>query len=189
MPRPPADGGSFDHVLSRCFRRMGQVAKENMYDDVVSFMNDVARDLPATCFLRATLSTRQNKRSRRALHGLQDDWTAGDRGRGVMEAASTAYGMYCLVRRYAAPTLAQPALDPEGVSHIPRRLQQQLRVRGIVGHTIHSRGTLHTRAMAEHRKAWSALAGNWAVLWVDNYYRRRFVANPAVLSVGPHCHS
>ena len=135
---------------------------------------------PVMHFLSAVLAARQNPRSRRSVSTIQTEWTLGNRGRFVIDAATSAYGLYCLYRQSAVPSAPQPALASDGMSHIPRRLQRHLRMRGVVGHTMHNRQTLRQRAEEQRRHVWRKIKDRWVVLWVDNYYRRRFVANPAV---------
>jgi hypothetical protein len=55
-----------------------------------------------------------------------------------------------------------------------------LRSRGISGETESVRRTLHERAIRRFGDVWERMRDNHCVLWVDNYYRRRIAANPAV---------
>ena len=63
---------------------------------------------------------------------------------------------------------------------IARRLAQQLRQQGVALPLARSRQTIHGRALEALLLLWEALALTGCVLWMDNFYQPRYVANPAV---------
>ena len=91
-----------------------------------------------------------------------------------------AWGMYCAFGSQAAPRLPQPALTSHQGVHFPRAVQRMLVRRGVIGASLHSRLTVARQAHEALVDLWQSLGGTSAVLWMDNFYRRRFVVNPAV---------
>ena len=64
--------------------------------------------------------------------------------------------------------------------HLPRRVQRILDRHGVGGQTQSDRRTVHQKAMDNLTLLWASMEGVHCVLWLDNYYRKRFVANPAI---------
>ena len=90
------------------------------------------------------------------------------------------FGLYCILRHAAAPLEVRPDVLPHGSLHIPRRVQWRLTHLGQAGYTFSNRQSLREQANERFHHAYNGMRGVHCCVWMDNYYRRRIVANPAV---------
>ena len=161
-------------------RGLGGIVARYEAESLEDFVQSVMRAEPTQVLVNLVLQSRVDRTRRRTVGQLRALWQAGQRGRWLTATLQTAYGLYCLLRQSAVPGVTQPLLEHEHGVHFPRTLQRVLRSRGIRGETVSQRGTIHARACTQVRALWAAMADASCILWVDNYYRKRVLANPAV---------
>ena len=146
--------------------------------DGEAIVNDgVVRQQPgARELVRLALELRANRRTRRTLDAV---------GRWVGAAPAVQPGWY---RRLCAQlyslyrTVLLLALPAGGhghqhvpAGHIPRAQRRVLRPAGMVPPAVPS---LADRAQAAVQQRWAAMRDQDVVLWVDNWYLRRFATDP-----------
>ena len=162
MPRPRVTNvyaSTIHRIAQEAGECFGPVAAQVLYSTLDDFAAAVVRGDECACFVVAALHSRVCRTRRHRLPEVVSEWLLGRRGRWLMDVMRSAFGLYCLFRHRAVPRSAQPVL-PEGVGgHFPRRLQRALRSRGVVGHTLSQRRTLHERACARLREVWDDMEG------------------------------
>ena len=168
-------------VVGNAGLELGQVAMGTLYHSAEEFADAFRREDPVAAFVQFILATRQNPRSKKtyedALKAARDP---GPTPYWLKDVIAAAFAVYCTVRRSAAPMAPRPRVVTTGSMHLPRRIQRILNRHGIPGHTQSDRRTVHQKAMDNFDVLWETIRDVHVVLWLDNYYRRRFVANPAV---------
>ena len=149
--------------------------------DRTDFEAAIVREDAVTAFVEVVLSSRVCYRRRRSYDNFIAAVRQGRRRGFTRRVVSEAFALYCLLRRTAVPSAPVPTVlaDLGGV-HLARRVQRHLRRHGIVGHTVSDRGTLQARANVRLAEVWDAMEDSFCVVWMDNYYRKRFVANPVI---------
>ena len=90
------------------------------------------------------------------------------------------YGVYCSLRRSAARRSQQPEFQPEVALPVGRRLVHQLQFHGVTL-PLMGKWELAKAATDTLRRLWSAMRGRGVVLWFDNFFKPRYVYNPARL--------
>lgn len=150
------------------------------YRDVVEFTAAFARQESCAAFVEATLASR---RCRRRRQKYSDALLAARRPappQWVRRLMHESFALYCVYRRTAVPGAQKPDTVPEGSVHFPRTLQRLLVHHGVFGQTLSDRRTIRERSNERFNKLWRKMRGRQVTVWMDNYYRRRFVANPAI---------
>ena len=167
-------------VVSTSAVILGDIAHRNLYSSLEEFLGAVIVGSEAREFVVVALQSRVDRTRRRSVQALLAEYRRNPNARWVAEAVRSGNGLYCTFRHTAAPRSQQARLDVNQGLHLSRRLQRCLRSHGVMADRHSDAGTLHERACARLRGVWGSLAGRNVVLWIDNYYRRRVVANPAV---------
>ena len=160
--------------------QLGEVAVGILYHTAADFLDAFRREDAVSAFVHLILSSRQNRRTRHtydeALHTAR---TSAVLPRWLHDVIGAAFATYCVVRRSAAPNEPRPRVVPHGGMQIPRRVQRILQRHGVMGQTHSDRRNMHQKAMDNLTVLWHSMDGVHCAVWLDNYYRRRFVANPA----------
>ena len=158
----------------------GGIAAGVLYANQAAFSEAVRREEAATAFVEYILACRACRRRRHTYARFQELLGRGQRPLFVSRVMQEAFAVYCIARRVAAPQAPRPEVLTESGVHLPRRVQRTLRHHGVTGDTISERRTLRDRAQDQRDRLWRTMYKRQCVVWVDNYFRKRFVANPAV---------
>ena len=92
---------------------------------------------------------------------------------------ATAFALYATMRYQANPTLVQPQVVQGARVNLNQVALRYLRSHGVRWLSDRERVRLGVRAAEQLRDLWGRLPGEAAVLWMDNYYRRRYTTNPS----------
>ena len=88
------------------------------------------------------------------------------------------FGVYCALRRAAAPRAQQPRFQPQTATPVGRRVARQLQFHGV--HLPRTgKWELSRKATLTLQRLWAAMRGRGVVMWFDNFYKPRYVYNPA----------
>lgn len=89
----------------------------------------------------------------------------------------TTMATYRALRHAAAPRSDMPLMEMETGIRLPREVRRALKHGGV--HTeAQDLDTIHEEAVRMLRTLWRSLNGVYAVLWFDNCYKPRYIANP-----------
>ena len=112
---------------------------------------------------------------RQVLRHLND--TTVDTPPWVRDLLERTFALYRLLRHAAGPQGVMPQLQTEAEFVAPRALRRALRHAGVrvPYDDLH---TVHEQAMTLWLVLWRSLANRYAVLWFDNFYKPRYLANP-----------
>ena len=168
---------SFDATAGDHF---GRLAAEHLYNNVQEFTEGFRRMETPVAFVEFVLSARVNRNTKRRLREALDELNRETFPRWMETALKDAFGMYCMARRCAVPAAVRPEVVPEGSMHVPRRLQRLLTSHGITSQTFSDRRTMKQKADDQRRVVQDSLQGVHSVVWLDNYFRKRYVSNPMV---------
>ena len=129
--------------------------------------------------LRFAWSLRRNRRSRRPW---SDVLTAVRQPRPAPWCRALlqhTYALYNVIRSRAVPYLPRAPGRALFRGYVPRALARVLRRHGVVAFREEDRANLRNQAATAVAALWDSLPG-WRVgLWYDNFYRARYLANPA----------
>ena len=178
MPRRGRPSGPLS-VAATAGRLLGRAAARCYCVDEDDFLQGVLTDDDVVVFADAILNSRVCRRRQRSLLQLREALSAPRPVPWARMILSQAFALYCVFRRSAVPYDSRPDVLQGGGVHLPRRAQRLLAWHGVLGQTISTRDTLRRRAATAQRKLWNAMRGRHCVVWLDNYQRKRFVANPA----------
>ena len=129
--------------------------------------------------LRFCWALRRNRRTRRPWSVVQADVAKPRPPPYCVTLLQQTHALYLLVRRRAAPRLRPPGARKMFRGYVPRALARVLRRHGIVGFATDDRTSMRDRAANAIANIWDDLPGTRVVIWYDNFYRARYLANPA----------
>jgi hypothetical protein len=129
--------------------------------------------------LRFMWSTRMNSRSRRAWSTVLADLRADCVPRYAQQLLSQTYAFYSLLRTRAIPCQEGAPVHRPYTGYMPRALIRMLRRHAVCGLGVEERRSLTTRAAELVSQRWDDLVHSRVVIWFDNYYRARYLNNPA----------
>ena len=143
---------------------------------------------PLQTVLIHLLAMRQNRRSRRTLSHVNRVLTTVRRWpRWLTDLMQSGFALYCLCRRAAAPRNRQPVVSHVVNVDIPMRVVRVLQRHGIRWMTERHRFSIAALGKAAWQDLWHRMQGKQVVLWVDNYYRKRYTTNPEHSNVSLNC--
>lgn len=163
------------------FGKMGSFAKDCLFPDGAAlFAAAVDVTSRAREFVRAICAIRQGRRGLNAdamimkYAALNGSPPLGKRNTGLRMLIQQVFMFYLAVRHLACPREARPVspLDDLNVTRADRRV---LASTGLLPASLPS---LSDRATARCQKLWDSIQGRQVVLWMDNFYKRRFGVNP-----------
>ena len=89
------------------------------------------------------------------------------------------FALYNVIRSRAAPYLPRAAGRAAFRGYVPRALARVLKRHGVLAFREEDRVSMRNRAADAIADRWDTLPGQRVVLWYDNFYRARYLANPA----------
>ena len=129
--------------------------------------------------LRFAWSLRRNRRTRRSWSTVRRDVAQPRPPHYARALLHTTYALYNVIRSRANPYLARPPGRAQFRGYVPRTLARVLRRHGVLAFREEDRVTLRHQADQRVADLWDCLPGWRVVLWYDNFYRARYLANPA----------
>ena len=100
-----------------------------------------------------------------------------DLPRWVTTLLECTFSLYRVIRHAARPRGFLPLLRTESGASLPRAIRRSLRHAGVRVRTD-DMATVHEQAQRVWLTLWRSLANRHAVLWFDNFYKPRYLANP-----------
>jgi hypothetical protein len=148
--------------------------------EYADFVADVQAHEAVLDVLRFCWSLRRNRRSRRSWQHVQVALQAPVPSRFMRTLLQQSFSLYCFLRARTVPYETQPTTTRASYrGYVPRALARVMRRHGIVGFGPEERTSLHARAVECIADVWDDLPGTRVVIWFDNFYRARYLANPA----------
>ena len=170
---------SIEHVLTRCAAVLAAVASAPVAVTYDEFVADLQGPQTQLYVLRFTWALRRNRRSRRPWQTVLDALQQPRPPPFCRALLQHAYGMYNVVRSRASPCLPRPPGRAAYRGYVPRALARVLRRHGVVAFREEDRRSMRDRAAEAVADLWELMPGSRVVLWYDNFYRARYLANPA----------
>ena len=125
------------------------------------------------------LEMRVNERTRRTWFSVLTTIQRGPLDRYVTHLLADGYCYLRLLHGRMYPTARASIPHTMGGMELPRRTMEQLRASGMTLPLMRDSRTIEQRANSGLRTIMNILTLVGAVLWFDNFYRRRYAANPA----------
>ena len=159
---------------------LGPIAARTLYADFTAFCTGVANGDEVKAFVQFILDCRVEPRNRHRYSTFLCALMRPRIPRWATRALQQAFGVYCVVEPAAKPTAPHPQPLGDLAQTLPREVRRLLARHGVRGDPVLMRQTHRERANIKIAKLWASMSGKQMMVWVDNYYRRRFVANPDV---------
>ena len=143
------------------------------------FVADIEAGGPLLDVFKFCWALRRNPRTRREWSTVINSVYHRPRPRYCDMLLKEAYNLYKMMRQRAGPRLPMPTSQHSYRGYVPRKLARVLRHHGMVGFTQEARQSQRTRAAETVANTWDTLPEQRVVVWMDNYYRARYLNNPA----------
>ena len=95
----------------------------------------------------------------------------------MQQLLTRTYAMYRTIRQAAAPRHRQPPLRTRANVLVPRQVRRDLKPAGVHVN-VESNKTIKRRANERWTKLWASMEGVSVVMWFDNFYKPKYMANP-----------
>lgn len=145
-------------------------------------MDDMLLDIRAGGQLldlfRFCWALRRNPRTRREWSVVLDSLNATPRPKYCELLLRDTFNLYKVMRLRAGPRLHMPSNRTHYRGYVPHRLAKVMRRHGMFGFTPEDRRNARERAADHVAATWDGLPNERVVLWMDNYYRARYLNNP-----------
>ena len=165
-------------LLRQCAEALRDVVNVDV-DSTEEFVRVAMENESLHPLLILMVNMRANRRSRVSWGTLLKQLSRGVFTRPAMSVLRCAYLVYQVLRFQAYPLTGRPRQTVPAID-IPERLAVEMMRMGVALPLTRSRVRIHVRAMQCMRELWELLATTGCVIWLDNFFKPRYVGNPAV---------
>ena len=148
-------------------------------EDREDFLRLARTDEDIRQLLYVMLQVRANQRSRISWAELCRELRRRWPSRYTQQLLDDAYAVYRAVRMRAYPSARQSTLESTYAGFLTRRMRRTMVTARVGVQSAAMRLSVHERAVEAIEQLWNILPAVCCLIWFDNFYRARYMSNPA----------